>query len=87
MKKRFFHFSHIIIKFFIQNVNEFHKKKNHLKIFFDSQFFVQIFDFIVTFFFSIFEMQFFFSLFFRNQIDFSIFFRFFEIRRCVQFSL
>ena len=33
MKKRFFHFSHVITKFFIHNANELHKKKIIRKFF------------------------------------------------------
>ena len=81
MKKRFFHFSHVITKFFIHNVNKLHKQKNHSKIFFVSQYSAQMSDFITTFFFSIFEAQYFFFHWFFNI------FLLFEICRRVRFSL
>ena len=62
MKKQFFHFSYIITKFFIYNANEFHKK-NYLKIFFVSQYLIQMFNFITTFFFRFMKRNIFFVVF------------------------
>ena len=62
-------------------------KKNHSKIFFVSQCSIQIFDFIATFFFSIFKMQHFFFHWFLKLNRFFNIFSFFETCRRARFSL
>ena len=78
MKKRFRHFSHVIIKFFIQNASEFHKRKKIIRKFF-SLHNVQFRCLISLrhFFFRFLKRNiFFFFHRFQNQIHFSTFFRF-----------